>query len=151
MEKIMTKAIFTAIILMTSLLSNFSYAAEIEVLMLNKGEKGAMVFEPDLIMAKPGDSIKFVPTDKGHNVQSIKGMLPEGVEKFKSKLNKEFVLNVEAEGMYGIKCTPHYNLGMVALVIVGNPTNSEAAKSVKQKGKAKGRFAEIFTAFGATQ
>lgn len=146
MEKIMTKAFFAAIILMASSLSNISYAAEIEVKMLNKGEKGPMVFEPDLIMANPGDSIKFVPTDKSHNVQSIKGMLPEGVEKFKSKLNKEFVLNVEAEGMYGIKCTPHYNLGMVALVIVGNPTNAEAAKSVKQKGKAKGRFAEIFAA-----
>ncbi|MGB6120129.1 MAG: pseudoazurin, partial [Mesorhizobium sp.] len=36
-------------------------AAEFEVMMLNKGEKGAMVFEPDFIKAAPGDTIRFVP------------------------------------------------------------------------------------------
>ena len=46
--------------------------------MLNKGEKGSMVFVPDLIAAAPGDTIRFVPTDKGHNMETIKGMLPEG-------------------------------------------------------------------------
>ena len=51
-------------------------AAELEVRMLNKGAKGTMVFEPDLIVAAPGDTIRFVPTDKGHNVETIKGMLP---------------------------------------------------------------------------
>jgi plastocyanin len=55
-------------------------AAEIEVKMLNKGEKGTMVFEPDFVSAAPGDTIRFVPTDKGHNVETIKGMLPEGAE-----------------------------------------------------------------------
>ena len=65
-------------------------AAELEVRMLNKGAKGTMVFEPDLIVAAPGDTIRFVPTDKGHNVETIKGMLPEGAEPFKSKFNEEF-------------------------------------------------------------
>ena len=46
-------------------------AAEFEVMMLNKGEKGAMVFQPDHIKAAPGDTIRFVPTDKGHNVETI--------------------------------------------------------------------------------
>ena len=58
------------------MLAGGTQAAEIEVLMLNKGAKGAMVFEPDLIVAAPGDTIRFVPTDKGHNVETIKGMLP---------------------------------------------------------------------------
>jgi pseudoazurin len=78
-------------------------------------------------------------------------MLPEGVKKFKSKINKEFVLSVEAEGFYGIKCTPHYGMGMVALVAVGNPANSEAAMSVKQKRKAKKRFADIFAEYKTMQ
>lgn len=119
-------------------------AAEIEVLMLNKGEKGAMVFQPDFIAAAPGDTVRFVPTDKGHNVEAIKGMLPEGVELFKSKLNEEFSLVVDAEGVYGVKCTPHYGMGMVALIQVGQPVNAEQAGAVKQPGKAKTVFAELF-------
>ena len=121
-----------------------AHAADIEVHMLNKGAKGAMVFEPDLIVAAPGDTIRFIPTDKGHNVETIKGMLPEGAEPFKSKFNKEFTITLDAEGVYGVKCTPHYAMGMVALIQVGDPANVEDAKSVKQSGKAKAVFAELF-------
>ena len=35
-------------------------AAEFEVKMLNKGAKGAMVFEPDFLKVAPGDTVKFV-------------------------------------------------------------------------------------------
>lgn len=126
------------------ILAGAAQAAEIEVHMLNKGAKGAMVFEPDLIVAAPGDTIRFVPTDKGHNVETIKGMFPEGVKPFKSKFNQEFTVTVTAEGVYGVKCTPHYAMGMVALIRVGNPANTEQAKAVKQTGKAKAVFAELF-------
>lgn len=119
-------------------------AAEIEVHMLNKGAKGAMVFEPDLIVAAPGDTIRFVPTDKGHNVETIKGMLPTGAEPFKSKFNEEYTVTVTAEGVYGVKCAPHYAMGMVALIKVGEPANAEDAKAVKQTGKAKAAFTELF-------
>ena len=119
-------------------------AEEFEVKMLNKGEKGVMVFEPDFIQAQPGDTIKFLPTDKGHNVESIKGFLPEGVKKFRSKINKEFTLTVEQEGLYGVKCTPHYAMGMVALISVGEPVNLEAAQKVKLPKKPRKIFEEYF-------
>lgn len=115
-----------------------------EVHMLNKGNAGAMVFEPAYVKAAPGDVVRFIPTDKGHNVESIEGMLPEGVESFKSKFNEEFSLTVNQKGVYGIKCTPHYAMGMVALVQVGDAVNREEAEAVKQKGKAKNRMAELF-------
>lgn len=123
-----------------------AFAAEHEVLMLNKGTKGAMVFEPDLVQAEPGDTIRFVATDKSHNAETIKGMLPEGAEAFKGKINQEIVYTVDAEGVYGVKCTPHYGMGMVMLISVGAPTNLEEAKAVKHPGKAKTRFEEIFAA-----
>ena len=91
-----------------------------------------------------GDTIRFVPTDKGHNVETIKGMFPEGVEPFKSKFNEEFTVTVTAEGIYGVKCAPHYAMGMVALIRVGEPSNADEAKAVKQTGKAKAVFAELF-------
>ncbi|MFP3385862.1 pseudoazurin [Tritonibacter sp. SIMBA_163] len=119
-------------------------AETFEVKMLNKGEAGAMVFEPAYVKAMPGDVIHFIATDKGHNVESIKGMLPEGSEGFKSKFNVDYELTVDAEGLYGIKCTPHYGMGMVALIQVGDAVNLEAAQGVKQRGKSKGRFEDLF-------
>lgn len=108
-------------------------AADIEVKMLNKGEAGPMVFEPAYIKANPGDNIIFLPTDKGHNVESVKDMLPEGVEKFKSKMNEAYTLTVTEEGAYFVKCTPHYTMGMVALIVVGdNPSNLDAIVSAKK-------------------
>ena len=119
-------------------------AEEFEVKMLNKGEKGVMVFEPDLVIAAPGDTIRFVPTDKGHNVETIKGMVPEGADGFKSKFNEEFTVTLDTEGVYGVKCAPHYAMGMVALIRVGEPENLADAQGVKQTGKAKKVFAELF-------
>lgn len=126
------------------LMAGAAGAAEIEVMMLNKGEKGAMVFQPDFVSAAPGDTIRFVPTDKGHNVETIKGMLPEGAEAFKGKFNEVFSITLDKEGVYGVKCAPHYGMGMVALIEVGQPVNLDEAKAVKQTGKAKAVFAELF-------
>ena len=119
-------------------------AEEHVVEMLNKGEKGAMVFQPNLVHAAPGDTVKFVPTDKSHNAESIKGMIPEGAESFKSKMNEELTVTFDKDGVYGVKCAPHYGMGMVALIVVGQPVNADEAKAVKQTGKAKAAFAELF-------
>lgn len=119
-------------------------AADHQVKMLNKGEKGAMVFQPDFIQAAPGDTVTFVPIDKGHDAESIKGMIPEGAEAFKGKMNEQITVTLGKEGVYGVKCTPHYGMGMVALIIVGTAVNLEEAKTVKHPGKAKKVFAELF-------
>lgn len=108
-----------------------------EVQMLNKGTKGVMVYEPDFVTAAIGDTVTFIPTDKSHNAESIKGMLPEGAEPFKGKLNEEITITIEKEGVYGVKCTPHYGMGMVMLVAVGAPGNMDEARAVKHPPKAK--------------
>lgn len=119
-------------------------AADHQVHMLNKGAKGTMVFEPDFVAAAPGDTITFIPTDKSHNAEAIKGMLPDGAATFKSAVNENFTLTLGQEGVYGVKCTPHYGMGMVLLVVAGKPVNLEAAKAVKHPGFAKKRFEAIF-------
>lgn len=126
------------------LLATTAFAETFEVKLLNKGTEGAMVFEPAFIKAAVGDTINFLSPDKGHNVESIEGMLPDGVEAFKSAMSKDFSLSLTAEGLYGIKCTPHYAMGMVALIQVGAPVNLDAAAAVVQKGKAKTRFEPLF-------
>lgn len=124
-------------------------AADVEVQMLNKGANGVMVFEPDFVQVQPGDTVHFIATDKSHDVESVKGMLPEGVEPFKGKLNENFDLTVTKEGVYGIKCTPHFPMGMVALVVVGDPSsNLDAVKAVKNPKKAQERFDAAFAKIG---
>ena len=115
-------------------------AEEHVVQMLNKGEKGSMVFQPDFVKAAPGDTVKFVPTDKTHNAEIIPGRIPDGAEPFKGKPSEEITVTLTKEGVYGVRCAPHYGMGMVALIVVGKPVNLEAAKAVKQVGKAKTVF-----------
>ena len=98
-------------------------AAEIEVKMLDKGTEGVMVFEPALVKIAPGDTVKFVATNKGHNAETIKGMLPEGADPFVGKVNQEIAVTFDKPGVYGVKCLPHYAMGMVGLVVVGTPAN----------------------------
>jgi pseudoazurin len=126
-------------------LTGAARAAEVEIKLLNKGTDGAvMVFEPALMKIAPGDTVKFLPTDKGHNAESIKDMLPEGATPFVGKNNEDIAVKFEQEGVYGIKCLPHYGMGMVALIVVGKPGNVDQAKAVPQVGKAKQVFTALF-------
>lgn len=108
-------------------------AKEIVVHMKNTGAEGMMVFEPSFVKAKPGDTIRFAPTDKAHNAETLPSVWPKGVAPFKGAINKEVVLKVTEPGLYGIKCMPHYSMGMVALVQVGKPGAADlaAAKAAK--------------------
>ncbi len=123
-------------------------AAEFEVKMLNKGAKGTMVFEPDLVKLAPGDSVRFVATNKGHNVETIKGMVPDGAATFAGKMNEEVLVTFDQPGLYGIRCKPHYGLGMVGLIAVGEATNAAEASQNKHPGKAKKVFADLFSRLG---
>jgi pseudoazurin len=140
MRKMMLLA--TAAVLVT--MAGGACAAEIEVKMLNKGAEGLMVFEPALVKVAPGDTVKFVATDKGHNAETIKGMLPADAAPFVGKNGEDVAVTFDKPGVYGIKCLPHYGMGMVAMVVVGTPTNLEEAKAAPQVGKAKQVMAGLF-------
>ena len=126
-----------AIGLTVSFIATAGLAETFEIQMLNRGETGKMVFEPAFLAVSPGDTVTFVAKTKDHNAETIKGMIPPTADKFKSKVGKNFSVTLTEEGIYGIKCTPHYAAGMVALLQVG-------AASVTQRGKAKKRFAPLF-------
>lgn len=138
-------ALLLAATILSAGLAGAASAADVDVMMLNKGESGVMVFEPSFVQVQPGDTVHFIATDKSHNVESIKGMIPDGVEPFKGELSESFDLTVSVEGVYGIKCTPHFPMGMVALVVVGDPaSNLEAAKALKNPKKSAERFEAAF-------
>jgi pseudoazurin len=126
------------------LLAGAAGAAEFDVKMLNKGTNGAaMVFEPALVKVAPGDSVHFIATDKGHDVLSVAGMIPDGAQPFEGKLGEDLTVTFAVPGVYGVKCKPHYGMGMVGVVVVGDPVNLDAAKAVKQTGMARKVFAKL--------
>ena len=112
-------------------------AAEHEIKMLNKCPEGPRNwFEPAVVYAQPGDTIHFVAADKGHNSAAL--VVPDGAEEWKGKLRQDISVTLDKPGLYAYKCTPHFGLGMVGLVAVGDPSiNFEAVKSARYPGKAR--------------
>ena len=125
-------------------------AENFEVQMLNKGANGAFVFEPALTRVKVGDTVTFVPTDKGHNAESVEGLIPEGAQSFKRATSQPVAVTFAVPGAYEVKCSPHYGLGMVAVVVVGdNPANLAALRAAAQPPKVQERLTAIFSQLAA--
>jgi pseudoazurin len=124
-----------------------AHAATHEVKMLN-GANGTMHFDPAMLTVAPGDTVRFLPTSPSHNAEAIKGMLPDGVEPFVGKMNEEISVTFDQPGLYGFKCKPHYAMGMVGVIIVGDPVNAETAKAVNHPVKAKELLASLLAKVG---
>ena len=120
-------------------ISNVSFAEDTTVEMLNKLSKRTMVFSQEIVRINPGDTVYWKATDPGHNVQFIsKKGVPDGVEKFKSKVGKDTEFTFTIPGIYAYWCVPHKTLGMIGFVIVGEDlSNLDVIKKVKFIGKSK--------------
>ena len=113
-------------------------AADETIEMLNKLGKESMVYSKKVVKIDVDDTVFWKATDKGHNVQFIKGGVPEGVDKFKSKFNKDTEYKFTIPGIYAYWCTPHKNMGMIGFVVVGgDKSNLEAIKKIKFMSKSK--------------
>jgi pseudoazurin len=126
-------------------------AAVHEIAMLNQhpdDRSKRMIYLPRLLKVQPGDSVTFLATDRGHNSATIDGMVPDGGTAWNGAINEEVTVTLETPGFYGYKCTPHYMLGMVGLIVVegdGKLANLEAARSVSHRGRAQMAFDEIWS------
>ena len=120
-------------------IANVSFAEDTTVEMLNKLDKRKMVFSKEIVRINPGDTVFWKSTDPGHNVQFIsKNGVPDGVEKFKSKVGKDTEFTFTIPGIYAYWCVPHKTLGMIGFVIVGEDlSNLDSIKKVKFIGKSK--------------
>lgn len=133
----------TFIIFGLSLVAGAAQAETFHVKMLNGNEHGSMLYEPDYLLIEPGDTVKFLASQRGHNAASIDGFLPEGAKPFKGQINQEIEVTHTAPGLYGIKCSPHYDMGMVMLIQVGKgPIDHGQVPPNLPKGPAQ-RFSDI--------
>ena len=120
------------------LVTSTSFAADATVEMLNKQGKESMVFSQKIVRINVGEKVLWKATTKGHNVEFIKGGVPEGVEKFKSKFNKDVEFKFDIPGIYAYWCTPHKSMGMIGFVVVGeDKSNLDTIKSIRFTGKSK--------------
>ena len=120
------------------LISNVAYGKTVEVEMLNKDSAGSkMVYSQEVVHVDVGDTVKWIPTSKGHNVEIIAA--PEGFDiPKKSKNGKEVSIDFTVPGIYYYWCTPHKGMGMIGLVVVGHDTsNKDAIAKAKALGKSK--------------
>lgn len=126
------------------LLSNVAYAKTVEVEMLNKDSAGRkMVYSEEVVAIDAGDTITWVPTDKGHNVEIVAA--PEGFDiPKKSKNGKEVTIEFTVPGIYYYWCTPHKGMGMIGLVVVGGDTsNKDDIAKAKAMGKSKKKLKKL--------
>ena len=125
------------------LMSN-SFAWDVTIEMLNKLGKESMVYSKKVVRVEVGDTVFWKATTKGHNVEFIKGGVPTGVEKFKTKFNQDAQYKFNVPGIYAYWCTPHKSMGMIGFVVVGNDkSNIEEIKKIKFVGKSKKIAAEL--------
>ena len=124
------------IICLSLLIASPAIASDVIVEMLNKDADGnRMVYSQEIVEIAAGSTVKWVPTDKGHNVEIIAS--PNDL-KFKSKNGKEASVTFETPGIYYYWCTPHKGMGMIGLVVVGGDTSNKAQISkAKAIGKSK--------------
>ena len=126
------------ILIIFFLFSNYAMSETINIKMLNKLGKERMVYSEKIVRINVGDEIFWESTDKGHNVEFIKGGIPEGVEIFKSKINEDVSYKFIIPGIYAYWCTPHKSLGMIGFVVVdGDKSNLEKIKQLRFFGQSK--------------
>jgi len=125
-------------IIFSFLWSSYALSADITVEMLNKFNNEYMVYSKKIVRININETVLWKATDKGHNVEFIKGAIPEGVENFKSKYNVDVEYEFTIPGIYAYWCTPHKSLGMIGFVVVDkDKSNLEEIKNIKFFGKSK--------------
>ena len=123
-------------------ISSYSYAKTVEIEMLNKLGKERMLYSVKIAKVNLNDKIIWKSSSKGHNVEFV--AMPEGVKKYKSKINKDATYEFKIPGIYLYQCTPHKAMGMIGIVVVGDDkSNLNKIKKVKMRGKSKKILKEL--------
>lgn len=129
--------------------SAWVFASEMHIVEMHNANPNdpteANVFTPPILKIEVGDSVLFKVIDRGHNSASKRGMIPEGAEPWNGGMDEEIEITFDVEGTYGYICLPHYQMGMVGLILVGDfSSNLESAKRVRHRGAAAKNFKMLF-------
>lgn len=106
-------------------------ASDATVHIMNRDPKTniSFLYSPGVVRVAPGDTVNWVSTNSMHNVSFVAGGVPVGVPQFTSGFQTQISYKFSKPGIYFYKCGPHYSLGMVGVVVVGNDRSNLAALS----------------------
>jgi pseudoazurin len=148
-SKLLAASALAAVLLVAGALQHVVLAAEHTVRLVTENEHGRFLFDPPVLFAQPGDTVRFVPDDAMHAVKSIAGMLPAGAASWRGRMGEEVVVVLEQPGVYGVKCRSGYDVGMVGMLVVGDdPPNFHQAQKVRHPPAASMAFHALFAAVG---
>ena len=84
-----------------------------------------------------GDTIEWLPKNEGHNVEFFAGPNMNSLP-LTSEIDEIHSVVFKVPGVYLYGCTPHADMGMLGLIVVGNDLhNLEAIKSIQLSRVAK--------------
>ena len=115
------------LLLLFSTLHVFSAASVASVLQIEFTEDDTYSIEVAHIQV--GDTIEWLPTNEGHNVEFLLGPKVNSLPK-NSKIDEPHSVIFTVPGVYLYGCTPHASMGMLGLVIVDNDLHN--LESIKQ-------------------
>ena len=124
-----------AILAMSLGMASFNPASaneEYEIEMLSDSEGGGYRFEPEFLQIDNGDRVRFTSLSPVHASKSIPSMVPNEWDNWTSRNGEDVIVRFDEPGVYGYKCSAHYSLGMVGLIIVDDE-KSEMSNLVRAK------------------
>tara|TARA_B100001093_G_scaffold492857_1_gene534403 strand:- start:2973 stop:3407 length:435 start_codon:yes stop_codon:yes gene_type:complete len=128
------------------IISQNLYAEDVTVEMLNKSGDEVMVYSKKIVRINAGEKVLWKSTDPGHNVEFIRGGVPDGVSDFRSNMSKDVDYKFDKPGIYAYQCTPHKVMGMIGFVVVnGDKSNLEDIKKIKYMGLSKKLAVELIS------
>tara|TARA_Y100000766_G_scaffold130770_1_gene112312 strand:+ start:114 stop:548 length:435 start_codon:yes stop_codon:yes gene_type:complete len=131
--------IFTIILSLT--LSKASFAETIQIAFTEDDS-----YSIEVAYINIGDTIEWLPKNEGHNVEFFAGPDMNSLPPT-SEIDEIHSVVFKVPGIYLYGCTPHADMGMLGLIVVGNDLhNLEAIKSIQLTRVAKSvlqRFIEI--------
>jgi pseudoazurin len=95
------------------------------------------LFDSEVVRIQSGDTVDFIASDRGHHVHSVNGMIPDGAQPIDGKTNQDTKVTFSQPGAYVITCKIHTRMGMMWVVVVGDPVNIDKIDPSALPAKAK--------------
>jgi pseudoazurin len=133
------------IFVLSAIMCTRSIAASLSVEMLNGKNGEAFVYSDKLLRVKSNDIVTWKSTNPGHNAEFIAQGYPAGAADMHGKISKDVSYAFEVPGIYVVKCTPHFGLGMIQVIVVDdNLNNLDQVRKLTFPGKSKSVAESIF-------
>ncbi len=75
-----------------------------------------------------------------HDVHSVNGMIPDGAQPIDGKTNQDTKVTFNQPGVYVITCKIHTLMGMMCVVVVGDPVNIDQIDPSALPARAKAKI-----------